>query len=74
LSDVERADARSRQTDRPHGVVFSFQVIAKTVEPAVSNRVFNLLTKDDWRAALFDELIPRWPKIAGIVPASVGAG
>jgi hypothetical protein len=74
LPDVERADARTRETDRPDGVVFSFQVIAKTIEPSISNRCFNLFTKDDWRAALADELIPRRPKIAGIVPASLGAG
>jgi hypothetical protein len=46
LSDVRRADARSRKTGRPAGVADSFQVILNKVEPAVSNRAFNLLTKD----------------------------
>lgn len=74
LSDVERADARSRETTRPDGVVFRFQVIAKTVEPPVGNRAFNLFTKDDWRSALAEEVVPRRPKVARIVPASLGAG
>ena len=61
-------DARSRETDRPDGVAFAFQVIANKVEPSVSNRCFNLLTKEDWRAALADEAMPRWPKMARIAP------
>ena len=73
LPDVRRPDARSRQTDRPDGVAFSFQVIRNKVEPPVGHRAFNLLTKDDWRAALADELIPRRPKMAGIGAASLGA-
>jgi len=40
----------------------------------MGHRAFNLLTKDDWRAALADELIPRRPKMAGIVAPSLGAG
>jgi hypothetical protein len=47
LPNVRCPDARSRQTDRPDGVAFSFQVIANKIEPAVSNRCRNLLTKDD---------------------------
>jgi hypothetical protein len=73
LSDVERADTTSRQTTRPDGVTFFFHVIANTVEPSVSNRCFNLLTKDDWRPALGNELEPDRPKVAGIVSASLGA-
>jgi hypothetical protein len=71
---VERADARSRQTDRPDGVAFTFQVIAKTVEPSEGNRARNLFTNDDDRAALANELEPRRPKVARITPASAGAG
>jgi hypothetical protein len=73
LPDVRRPDARSRQTERPDGVTFSLQVIANKVEPAVGNRAFNLLTKEDWRAALADEVMPRRPKMAGIGAASLGA-
>ena len=64
LPDVRSADARSRDTDRPAGVVFSFQVSLNKVEPAVVNRCFNLFTKDNWRAALADEIKPNGPKMA----------
>ena len=74
LSEVERADACSRQTCRPDGVAFCFQVIANTVVPAMGKRCFNLFAKDDDRAALAEELNPRRPKVARIVPASLGAG
>jgi hypothetical protein len=47
LSDVRGTDARSRHTDRPAGVVFTFQVSLNKVEPAVVNCCFNLLSKDD---------------------------
>jgi hypothetical protein len=47
LSDVRSADARSRHTDRPAGVVFTFQVSLNKVEPSVVNRCFNLFSKDD---------------------------
>lgn len=50
VSDVERADARRRNTDRPNGVGFSFQVILNKIEPSVFNRCINLFTKDDWRS------------------------
>jgi hypothetical protein len=52
----------------------SFQVIRHAIKPMMGNRRRNLFAKDDWRAALRDELLPRRPKIAGIVPASLGAG
>lgn len=38
----------------------------------MGNCAFNLLTKDDCRAALADEVIPRRPKMAGIGAPSVG--
>ncbi|MEO6147333.1 MAG: hypothetical protein ABIT70_09845 [Sulfuriferula sp.] len=63
LPDVRCADARSRQTDRCKGVADSFQVILYKVEPAMPNCRFNLLTKDDWRIALADEVVERWPKV-----------
>jgi hypothetical protein len=55
------ADARSRETDRPEGVAFSFQVRLNKVEPAVPNRCFNLLTKDNVRLALLDDVEPCGP-------------
>jgi hypothetical protein len=74
LLDVRRADARSRDTDRPDGVTDSFQVSRYSIEPAVANRCFNLLTKDDWRAALADEAIPYRPEVAIVGPAFAFAG
>jgi hypothetical protein len=63
---MRRADARSRETDRPDGIAFTFQVIVNNVEPAVGNRCFNLFTKEDERLALRDEAKPRRPKMTGI--------
>jgi len=74
LSDVRGADARSRHTDRPAGVVFTFQVSLNKVEPAVVNCCFNLLSKDDCRAALADEIEPVGPEVAFIGGAESGAG
>jgi hypothetical protein len=69
LSDVERADARSAEITRPDGVVRRFQVSRNTIEPSKSIRARNLLTKDDCRAALRNELVPRRPKVARIIGA-----
>src|SRR4051812_45281796 len=74
LSDVRGTDARSRETDRPCGVTLSLQVITNKVEPPVSNRDFNLLTKHDVRSALANEPKPRRPKVARIVSPNLGAG
>jgi hypothetical protein len=61
LSDMRRADARSRQYGRPAGVTLSFQVRENKVEPTVANRRFNLLAKHSVRSRLFDELEPCGP-------------
>jgi hypothetical protein len=39
----------------------------------MSNCCRNLLTKDDWRAALAEEAKPRRPKVARIVSPNLGA-
>ncbi len=54
----------------PHGVIFLFQVMLQTVKPSVANRVRRLLSKDDWRAALLDEILPYWPEIPMVIPSS----
>ena len=74
LTDVRGADARSRHTDRPAGVIFAFQVSLNQVEPAVVNRCFNLLSKDDWRAALADEIEPVGPEVAVVGGTKSSAG
>jgi hypothetical protein len=55
LPDVRRTDAARSKYGRPNGVRRLFQVNVNKVEPAVSNRVINLLSKDCCRAALPDE-------------------
>jgi hypothetical protein len=54
------------QYDRPAGVVNSFHVCENSVDPTGASRCRNLLTKDDPRSALADELEPRRPKVARI--------
>lgn len=61
LSDVRRTDARRAEIDRPEGVARSFQVSVYKVEPSKSVFARNLLTKDDWRAALPDEVMECGP-------------
>ncbi len=63
LSDVRRTDARSAQIARPDGVARSFQVSENKIEPLEAVRTRNLLPKDDWRAALADELEPDGPEM-----------
>jgi hypothetical protein len=64
---VRRADAASWQYGRPAGVAFAFQVRENSVDPAPSNRRFNLLSKDDCRAALSDKRKPRRPQVAFVI-------
>lgn len=61
LPDMRRADARSAEIDRCEGVARSFHVSVYKVEPSEAVLARNLLTKDDWRAALFDEEVEEWP-------------
>lgn len=63
VSDVRSADARSRERDGPEGVAQSFQVSLYKVDPRPDVRACNLLTKDDWRAALLDEVVEGGPKV-----------
>ena len=70
MPDVERADARSAEINRPDGVTRSFQVSVNTVDPAETICARNLFTKDDVRAALAEQVEPRRPKVAAIVGAS----
>jgi len=74
LSDMGRLDARSRDTDRPAGVAFAFQVRLNKVEPAVPNRCFNLLTKNNSRPALANEIEPDGPQVAFVGNAAPRSG
>lgn len=63
VSDVRRTDARTRERDRPDGVTHGFQVIAYKVDPRICVLARNLLSKDDWRSALADEVVPVRPEV-----------
>lgn len=69
VSEVRRADATSWKYGLCAGVALRFQVSEYSVDPAPSNRVFNLLSNDDWRAALRDERKPRRPQVASVSSA-----
>jgi hypothetical protein len=64
VSDLGRADARSRENRRPEGVSMPFQVSRHKVEPSPASRAFNLFSKDKVRATLADEPVEGWPKVA----------
>jgi hypothetical protein len=74
LTDVRRTDARSAQISSPEGIARAFQVSAYSVEPREAVRARNLLSKDDWRAALSDETEPLGPEVALVVNAFASAG
>lgn len=61
LSDVRGADARRAGISRPDGVALSFQVSLYKVEPSEAVRARYLLTKDEVRSALADEMEPGGP-------------
>jgi hypothetical protein len=69
LTDVRGADARSAQICRPNGVARSFHVSAYSVEPAEAVLACNLLSKDNWRAALCDEPMELRPEVAFVFDA-----
>jgi len=64
---VRRTEAASRQISRPCGVARSFQVSEYSVEPVEAVLARNLLSKDDWRAALCDEPMEVRPEVPLVV-------
>jgi len=58
-----RAEARSSGSDRPAGVAIRFHVSANKVEPSSAVFRCNLLSKNDRKAALSDEVVGRRPKV-----------
>jgi hypothetical protein len=66
LPDVERSDARSAQIGGPDRIVQRLQVSAYTSEPTPASLACNLLSKDDWRAALLDEPSKIRPEVTRI--------
>ena len=74
VSEVRRADARSRENDRPAGVTCSFQVSENKVEPRPSSRSLNLLAKDRARAMLADESEPLGPQVTFVSETAALSG
>jgi hypothetical protein len=64
---MRRTDARSAEIDRPAGVSRFFQVSAYKVEPSEAVFACNLLTKDNVRSALADEVVEGWPQVPLII-------
>jgi hypothetical protein len=60
------SDTARWSTRRPAGVINTLQVAEHFVEPTAPSRCRNLLSKDDWRAADFDEPKPGRPKMPRI--------
>jgi hypothetical protein len=71
---VRCPDARSAQIGRPDGVARSFQVSANKIEPGKPLLACNLLTKDDCRLALADEIEPDRPEVPLVGKPVVLAG
>jgi hypothetical protein len=61
LADMRGADARSAQIDSPNGVARCFQVSVYKVDPRLNSFCRNLLSNDDCRAALSDEVVEGGP-------------
>jgi hypothetical protein len=74
LTDVRGADARSAHICRPNGVARCFHVRLYSVEPAEAVLARNLLSKDDWRAALIDEHVKRGPEVALVGKSGLFSG
>jgi hypothetical protein len=69
------ADARSAQICRPDGVARCFHVRLYSVEPSEAVLARNLLSKDDWRAALGDEPMELGPEVTLVVePLALARG
>jgi hypothetical protein len=74
LADVRRPNAARSKYRLPNGVVLPFNVSLNKVEPAVSNRVISLLSKDRCRSALADESRPIRPEVTRVIKPSAFAG
>jgi hypothetical protein len=71
LSDVRAARAVCSKYDLPKGVRRRFHVSLNKVDPAISNRIISLFSKDNCRAALVDEFVPIRPEVTRVIkPAS----
>ena len=67
---MRRTDARRRKRDRPEGVTQGFQVSVYKVDPRIAVLARNLLSNDDCRAALLDEVVEGWPQVPLVIKPS----
>ncbi|MEN5204012.1 hypothetical protein ABE473_06095 [Stenotrophomonas sp. TWI700] len=63
VSDMRRADARRRESNRPPGITQCFQVSEYKVEPRACSRACNLFSNDCCRATLLDEPVEVGPEV-----------
>jgi hypothetical protein len=70
ISDVRRTDARRRKRDRPEGVTQGFHVSVYKVDPRIAVLACNLLSNDDCRLALADEVMEGWPQVPLVIKPS----
>jgi hypothetical protein len=61
---VRRAEARSAQIGGPAGISTSLQISPYSGEPFTPILARNLLSKDNWRAALGDECVKSGPEVS----------
>jgi hypothetical protein len=66
LTDMRRADARSRQIGTPAGISKSFQIMANSGEPFAAILAANLFAKDRCRTALGDEAVKSGPEVSSV--------
>ena len=70
VSNVRSTDARRRERDCPEGVIHGFHVSLYKVDPRPCVSACNLLSNDDCRLALFDEVMERWPQVPLVIKPS----
>jgi hypothetical protein len=74
LSEMRSANARRWKIRRPDGVSLLLQISRNSVEPPEPICARNLLSKDDWRAALADEPKPRRPEMTDVLETGAFPG
>jgi hypothetical protein len=71
---VRGADARCAKIGGPDGISQCFQVRTYSGEPLPSSLARNLLSNDDWRQVLGDEVVEDGPEVSVVIDAELLAG
>lgn len=74
LADVGGVHGRSRDIDRPTGVVFASQISGDSVEPIEASLSRNLLSHDNSGPTGTDEAMKVWPQMPWIISTGSFAG